>query len=362
MFNKKRLINTGSSILLLLLLATTAYGINSLREGYRIVKGAQGTKVTVQNTCKTISCSGGQDIFIPTNSSLEWDTFLANKPSYVAVGGCASLPTAPQNLTGTIGNQQTTLNWDAPADNGGEEVTYNVYRSEGSNSSYIKTLSDSNRTSYTNSGLTSGVVYYYKVSASNSAGEGPQSSEFKTSQYMGNQIDCVRGTTSSFIGPYSTKDAAVRATISSLESCLVRNNYVTPVTLTYYTYNQCGTSRGSCRKVSIQTGGFGLSNPECTYSTSPRSWSIAHPYKTWTYINSNQIVKNQSTNALTGTAKEYSYGDLSMYDKASSNRGDGCSGGIYPESITFNTTICNGQTSISYCLKTENIIPTSVLK
>lgn len=367
MSKKKILLSIGTQMLLLIVLATTAYGINNINgsEGYQVPAGTQKMKVTSIVGCQSVTNNGGSDIFVPTNSTNEWNAFINNAPSlgYVILGTCTTPATAPQNLTATAGDQKITLNWSAPADNGGAAVTgYKIYRgmNSGGETFLIQT---GNVLSYIDTGLTSGTTYYYKISAITDT-EGVQSSEVnaKTFQYTSVGIDCTTGNITGYPNQYATKDLAVRATISSLQSCLTRNNYVTPATLTYNSYNLCGAGRGSCRRVTTQIGGFGLSNPECTYSTGPRSYGTAHPYKTWTYINSNQIVQNQSTNAFTGTAKEYSYGDLSVYDQALGNKGDGCSGGIYPEQITYHTTVCNGQTSISYCSNSDVTIPTSSFK
>jgi hypothetical protein len=80
-------------------------------------------------------------------------------------------PGTPQNLTATAGNQQVTLNWEAITD--ADLAKYRIYRGT---SSPATTLIDSNLalsppdTFYTNSGLTNGQSYYYRVTAVDSAG------------------------------------------------------------------------------------------------------------------------------------------------------------------------------------------------
>ena len=68
------------------------------------------------------------------------------------------------------------LTWTAPS-NGGSAITgYKIYRSTVSGSETLwSTLGAV--TSYTNTGLTNGVTYYFKVAAINAKGEGPQSAE-----------------------------------------------------------------------------------------------------------------------------------------------------------------------------------------
>jgi len=91
--------------------------------------------------------------------------------------GCAttaSVPSAPQNVAaqpgpGLLGD--ATVTWAAPASNGGLAITgYTVYR----DGTAIGTTGASTLT-FTDHGLTPLHAYSYTVSASNSAGEGPQS-------------------------------------------------------------------------------------------------------------------------------------------------------------------------------------------
>ena len=86
-------------------------------------------------------------------------------------------PSAPQSLQATAGNHNITLNWIAPADNGGSPITnYRIFRSTSSGTeTIIATVGNVN--SYTNTGLTSGVTYFYKVKAVTALGSSPLSNE-----------------------------------------------------------------------------------------------------------------------------------------------------------------------------------------
>jgi PKD repeat protein len=91
-------------------------------------------------------------------------------------------PGAPTGLTATGGNAQVSLSWTAPASNGGVAITsYRVYRGTASGGETLLTSGGCSGLgvvlSCTDSGLTNGTTYYYKVSAVNSLGEGPQSNE-----------------------------------------------------------------------------------------------------------------------------------------------------------------------------------------
>ena len=89
----------------------------------------------------------------------------------------AAVPSAPQNLTATGGNQQVTLSWQAPSSDGGSSITgYNVYRGTVSGQESL-IASNVSGTSYTDTGLGLGTQYFYEVAAVNSAGLSPDSSE-----------------------------------------------------------------------------------------------------------------------------------------------------------------------------------------
>jgi hypothetical protein len=91
----------------------------------------------------------------------------------------AAAPTAPLGLTASAGNASVSLSWSVPASNGGSSITgYNVYRgTSAGGEAGTPVATNVTTTSFTDSGLTNGTTYYYKVAAVNSAGTSPQSSE-----------------------------------------------------------------------------------------------------------------------------------------------------------------------------------------
>ncbi len=88
-------------------------------------------------------------------------------------------PGAPTNLMATAnGSTQIDLTWDAPADDGGADITsYRIYFSttNGLTWNILEGLTGSNATSWSHMGLDPATTLHYRVSAFNSAGEGPQS-------------------------------------------------------------------------------------------------------------------------------------------------------------------------------------------
>ena len=92
----------------------------------------------------------------------------------------AALPTAPQDLQASAGDTQVTLTWLEPLSNGGLAITnYRIYRGTTSGGEALLTTVG-NVLTYTDTSLTNGQTYYYTVSATNSVGEGPQSSEISS--------------------------------------------------------------------------------------------------------------------------------------------------------------------------------------
>jgi fibronectin type 3 domain-containing protein len=89
----------------------------------------------------------------------------------------ATVPSAPLGLTATPGTGNISLNWQAPADDGGSQITgYSVYRSTVSGGEMLLVPLE-NVTGYIDSNLLAGYKFYYQVSARNARGEGPRCAE-----------------------------------------------------------------------------------------------------------------------------------------------------------------------------------------
>jgi len=86
---------------------------------------------------------------------------------------CETVPGAPGALTATAGDAQISLTWTAASG----ATFYRVHRAETSGGPYTTIESNWAGTSYTDTGLTNGTTYYYVVTATNGAGEGPNSNE-----------------------------------------------------------------------------------------------------------------------------------------------------------------------------------------
>jgi hypothetical protein len=86
-------------------------------------------------------------------------------------------PSAPANLQVTAGDGVVTLTWQAPEQIGTSAITgYKIYRGTSSGAeTYLGSVG--NVTTFTDTGLTNGQVYFYKVEAVSSAGDGDLSQE-----------------------------------------------------------------------------------------------------------------------------------------------------------------------------------------
>ncbi|MGO8671772.1 MAG: choice-of-anchor tandem repeat GloVer-containing protein, partial [Capsulimonadaceae bacterium] len=84
-----------------------------------------------------------------------------------------SAPTAPTGLTATAGSTKVSLSWTASTG----ATSYNIYRGTASGAEGSTSVGTATSTTDTDTGLTNGVTYYYKVAAINGGGTSAQSSE-----------------------------------------------------------------------------------------------------------------------------------------------------------------------------------------
>ncbi len=143
--------------------------------------GTQGAKVNptlittlayTDTTCNGSPLANGTTYYYEVTAA---STLGESQPSNQAT--TSTVPGAPTITTATPGNGQVQLIWNAPSPNGNAPITgYNVYRSTTSGSETLLT-NLGNVTTYTDSSVTNGTTYYYKVTAVNGGGESPFSNE-----------------------------------------------------------------------------------------------------------------------------------------------------------------------------------------
>jgi subtilisin len=100
-----------------------------------------------------------------------WDGLLQQPPA-------ATAPGAPTLDSAAAGDATVTLQWTAPASDGGSALTgYKIYRGTTAGGEAYLTSVSSTATSYADGGLSNGTTYYYRVSAVNGVGESSLSNE-----------------------------------------------------------------------------------------------------------------------------------------------------------------------------------------
>ena len=135
---------------------------------------------TSQNPSYTYSSAGTYNATLTVTDSASHTATSTVTITASPIAG--TVPGAPTALTATPGTGQVTLNWTAPASNGGVNITsYKVYRGTTSGSESPLTGGGCSGLgavlTCTDTGLTAGQAYFYKLSAVNAIGEGAQSGE-----------------------------------------------------------------------------------------------------------------------------------------------------------------------------------------
>ena len=141
-----------------------------------------GSTSTAQNPSHTYNNAGTYTAKLTVTDSSSPAKTASSTVTITASPIAGTAPGAPTGLTASAGNGQVSLSWQAPSSNGGVAITnYRVYRGTTSGGETQLTSGGcsnlGNVLSCTDTGLTNGQTYYYKVTAVNSVGEGAQSNE-----------------------------------------------------------------------------------------------------------------------------------------------------------------------------------------
>jgi fibronectin type 3 domain-containing protein len=159
--------------------APTSNGGSSVT-GYKVYRGtASGSEVLLATVGNVLAytdaaVTGGQTYYYKIAAV---NSVGDGPQSSEASATVPTVPTAPTISSAVAGNGQVAITWTAPTSNGGSSVTgYKVYRGTASGSEVLL-ATVGNVLTYSDTSVTNGVTYFYKVSAVNAIGTGSQSNE-----------------------------------------------------------------------------------------------------------------------------------------------------------------------------------------
>jgi fibronectin type 3 domain-containing protein len=167
-------------------------GLTAVAGSNSVALSWNGSNGAASYTIKRGTTTGGPYATVATNVSTTHytDATAANGTTYfyvvvaVNAGGAGAdsgeagalpeppAPLAPGNFTATPGNTTIALSWDAPAN----ATSYTLARGPGSGNETLL-VSNITNTTYTDTGLANGQLYYYTVQATGPGGTGPVSIE-----------------------------------------------------------------------------------------------------------------------------------------------------------------------------------------
>ena len=157
--------------------------------GYKIeVKSGSGSYTMVSNTQSTSTTYSHTGLTTGTTYTYKVSAInsagagdASNEVSATPTSSSSSgVPGAPTNLAATaVSGTQINLSWSAPSNNGGYPIIgYKIeYRIGSGSYTTLVSNTQSTSTTYSHTGLTSGQLYVYRVSAINTVGIGSTSSE-----------------------------------------------------------------------------------------------------------------------------------------------------------------------------------------
>lgn len=95
---------------------------------------------------------------------------------FAVVPGATAVPSAP-SLSASVGTAVVNLSWTTSFDGGSSITGYNIYRGSTSGGETLLATVPAATTFYDDFAVTSGLTYFYEVSAVNGDGEGAMSNE-----------------------------------------------------------------------------------------------------------------------------------------------------------------------------------------
>ena len=288
----------------------TANGVNTVHLDYTLDGGTTWTTIT---SAPVSAGLGSYDWVLPNSSSNQALVRVRNSvdsavfdisDTYFSIYLADVAPNAPSNLVvAVVSSSQIDLSW---TDNSDNELQFTVERKTGSSGTWaqIGTV-DANTTSFSNTGLSQNTTYYYRVRASNQAGNSGYSNE-------------ANGTT-----PYATPGAPSGLTATPISSSKIRINWTDNSNIeTGFKVERKTGSSGTWSQIAIVGANI------TTYTNSSLSQNTTYFYRVRAYNNTvNSAYSNEASattpyatpaapSNLTATAVSTSQIDLTWTDNS----------------------------------------------
>lgn len=133
--------------------------------------GRAGHKLAYDSSSDRLILFGGEWPFFSGSPNDQTWAYDRNSDTWIPL---QNLPSAPEDLEASPGDGRVDLSWNAPSLEGGSPIVkYTVYRG----GALLTEIPNPATLNYGDVNVTEGGTYQYQVSASNSAGEGPQSDQ-----------------------------------------------------------------------------------------------------------------------------------------------------------------------------------------
>jgi len=148
---------------------------------YLVYRGTSST-LTDQVAIVSVTTTSFADTAITAGTTYYYTVRAVNSAGTSTASGAITvlvigLPGSPSGVSARGSNGAILLSWSAPSNNGGSAISgYKIYQSTVSGAETLL-VTIGTGTSYTNTGLTNGKTYYYRISAVNAMGEGARCSE-----------------------------------------------------------------------------------------------------------------------------------------------------------------------------------------
>ncbi len=291
------------------------------------ITGASSSQVV--SSPGTVTCSW-------TASSADFwdDAAIEVKASATGSGGTTTVPSSPTGLTATAGNSQITLSWTVPSSNGGSAITgYNVYRgtTSGSEGTTPVGTASGSTLSYTDTGLTNGQTYFYKVTAVNSVGQSMPSNEASATP----------------AAPSTVPSAPTGLTANTISSSQINLSWTAPSNggsaITGYKIER-STDGGTTWSTTVANTG----SASTTYSDTGLAASTAYTYRVSAINSTGTSLSSNTASATTSSATPPSTTQVTITVNSVNLSGSPISGMSTVIRYTNGTTISEGFTPVSF--------------